>query len=122
LFSKQVHEACTSIAFRDVADIHLVLKTNELSSSCAVVYLCNWHRLNILADWAKAQNPGQTTDFRKPARTEAQKEDVSVETRTYSNPMSIVRIIATRTACTMLAAVIKLRSMTLNDRFGLNVD
>jgi len=32
------------------------------------------------------QKPGQTADFRKPARTKAKKEDVSGETRTYGNP------------------------------------
>jgi len=52
--------------------------------SHAVVRLCNWQRSNVLADWTK--NPGQTADFRKPARTKAKKEDVSEETRTYCNP------------------------------------
>ena len=52
--------------------------------SHAVVRLCNWQRSNVLADWTK--NPGQTADFRKPARTKAKKEDVSEETRTYGNP------------------------------------
>jgi len=32
------------------------------------------------------QKPGQTADFRKPARTKAKKEYVSGETRTYGNP------------------------------------
>jgi len=33
--------------------------------------------------------PGQTADFRKPARTKAKKEDVSGETQTYGNPKVI---------------------------------
>ena len=43
---------------------HLVLKTNELSLSRAVVRLCNRKRSNILADWAK--NPDKPLIFKNP--------------------------------------------------------
>ena len=43
---------------------HLVLKTNKLSLSHAVVRLCNWQRSNVLADWAK--NPDKPPIFENP--------------------------------------------------------
>jgi len=83
LFSKHVHEACTSIAFWDATDILYCICLMP-SYAFAIGNVRMYLRIG-----PKTRTNRRFSKTCPDTRTKGKKEDVSGETRTYGNPKDV---------------------------------
>jgi len=82
LVSQLIEVIVFTICFNKLLQVTQLIKTFRIVNVHAIFSQIVHSYFNVIPtrDFGQGQKPGQTADFRKPARTKAKKEDVSGET------------------------------------------